>query len=219
VTLPADWRFVVATSGVVAEKAGNARERYNRAARGVGALLDLWNRARRGEPPDPSLAAALASQPGAEPRLRALLDDRLELHLRLTHFLREDARAPQAARAFRDADDVALGALSLASQRDAEELLGNQIPETVALADLARRLGAFAACGFGAGFGGAVWALVRCPGAGRIDPAAGAGAADDAHDFARRWLGAYRELYPQHLEADAFATLPGPGLLELSRPL
>jgi len=207
VALPAGWRFVVATSGVVAEKAGNARERYNRAARQVAALLDLWNRARSERFPEPSLAAALASEPGAEGALRALLDEKPELHVRLTHFLREDARAPQAMRAFRDADEAALGTLSAASQRDAEELLGNQIPETVALAALARRLGAFAASSFGAGFGGGVWALVRSPGA------------DEADDFARRWIGAYRELYPRHLGADAFATSLGPGLLELFRPV
>ena len=50
--------------------------------------------------------------------------------------------------------------LAEASQEDAERLLGNQVPETVALAALARSCGAFAATSFGAGFGGSVWALV-----------------------------------------------------------
>jgi galactokinase len=51
--------------------------------------------------------------------------------------------------------------LSEESQGDAEQLLGNQIPETSALARAARKAGAFAACSFGAGFGGSVWALVE----------------------------------------------------------
>ncbi len=46
------------------------------------------------------------------------------------------------------------------SQEAAERWLGNQIPETIALARLARHVGATAASAFGAGFGGSVWALV-----------------------------------------------------------
>ena len=83
-----------------------------------------------------------------------------DLVRRLRHFLAEDARVPLAADAFQRRDRAALGALSDASQHDADALLGNQIPETCALAALARESGAFAASSFGAGFGGSVWALV-----------------------------------------------------------
>jgi galactokinase len=69
-----------------------------------------------------------------------------------------------------------------ASQAEAKSLLDNQVPETVALARSARELGAFAACSFGAGFGGSVWALVD----------------RDAEAFARRW------------HAGAFVARPGP---------
>ena len=67
-------------------------------------------------------------------------------------------------------------------------LLGNQVPETIALARAALEHGAFAACSFGAGFGGSVWALVD----------------GDADAFARRW------------DAGAFVARPGPPLTELS---
>lgn len=229
VPLPSGWRFVIATSGVVAAKAGNARERYNRAALGVATLLELWNReaATRGERAAPSLAAALASGPEAEARLRARIEERgrapvpwtcdvaprnghhlsplngVDLETRLTHFLRENPRAALAEAAFRQGDAAALGDLAHASQRDAEELLGNQIPETSALVELARAHGACAASAFGGGFGGAVWALV---------------AADDApaaEDFARRWLDAYRARFPRHEAAEAFLAAPGPGLVDL----
>ncbi len=46
------------------------------------------------------------------------------------------------------------------SQQASATLLGNQVPETIALARLAREHGALAASAFGAGFGGSVWALM-----------------------------------------------------------
>jgi len=49
-----------------------------------------------------------------------------------------------------------IGVLIDRSQDGAERLLGNQVPETIALARLARDLGAVAASAFGAGFGGSV---------------------------------------------------------------
>ena len=107
---------------------------------------------------------------------------------RLDHFVREDARVLPALQAFESADAVALGQLSAESQADAEHLLGNQVPETSALVRTARTHGAFAAASFGAGFGGAVWALVE---AGR------------ASDFARQW------------HAGAFVMRPGLPLTEL----
>nr|MCU0626997.1 hypothetical protein [Gemmatimonadaceae bacterium] len=41
---PADHAFVVAVSGVTAEKSGDARDRYNRVSRTITHLLDAWNR-------------------------------------------------------------------------------------------------------------------------------------------------------------------------------
>jgi galactokinase len=214
VAVPAGWTFVAATSGVAAEKAAGAREFYNRAALGIQALLDLRREilpgpAGEGRPEAPlSLAAALASTAEAEGRLREQIQRRAidgwtaaELERRLTHFLREDARTPLLAQAFAATDAAQLGELALDAQRDAESLLGNQIPETVALAELARAHGAFAAASFGAGFGGSVWALV--------ERAAAA-------DFGRRWHAAYRERFPQHAAASWFAAAPGPGLQELT---
>ena len=88
----------------------------------------------------------------------------------------------------RIADAARVGELSRESQVDAEVLLGNQIPETIALAGRARECGAFAACSFGAGFGGSVWALVERA---------------DAERFVRAW------------HPDAFIADPGPALIEL----
>lgn len=192
VSLPAEWAFVVAPSGVVAEKTGAAQERYNRLSAGVRMLLEIWN-AR--EPAAQSLAAALQSSPDAGDRLRAHARSarvdgwtRDALERRLDHFVREDARVARAIQAFANAEAQAVGELAGASQAEAESLLGNQVPETIALARSARSCGAFAACSFGAGFGGSVWALVE---------------ADDADRFAARW------------HPSAFIAHPGPPLTHL----
>jgi galactokinase len=183
--VPRDWRFVIGTCGVRANKTGGARSAYNKLSADAAALLARWNAHHSSAPPAPSLGAALAT-PGSADLLRSLAGD---LRPRLDHFIREDARIPVAMKAFDRADTAELGRLSAESQYDAEFLLRNQIPETVALAVAARNAGAFAASSFGAGFGGAVWALVD---------------AGDVDRFTARWT------------KDAFAMRPGVPLTDLS---
>lgn len=193
--MPADWRFVVAQSGVKAEKTGTARAAYNRLSAGARLLLQVWNRS---EPPVSALAIALESGPGAAARLRDHLQDsrgeradaegwtRDALVRRLDHFVREDGRVRAALGGFTRANRADLDALSADSQADADALLGNQVPQTIALTRSAREQGAFAACSFGAGFGGSVWALVDAP---------------QADAFAARW------------HPSAFIAQPGPPLV------
>lgn len=202
--MPSDWRFLVLPSGVEADKAGSARDRYNRASLATRALVDVWTQA--GEP-GATLAAALASGPHAEDRLRRLIaasthvsfsaDD---LSVRLSHFTAEDARVPAALSAFQDEDADRLGELSAASQLDADRWLGNQIAETRDLVAIARENGAFAATSFGAGFGGSVWALVT---------------AAHATHVAERAVAQYRLRYPTREKLDWFVARPGPALLPL----
>jgi galactokinase len=202
--MPGNWSFVVASSGVHADKAGSAKDRYNRASLLTRALLDVWNAGTSAAAP--TLAAALSAS-GAEDELRQLIARHGhadygagDLQQRLTHFVGEDGRIPQALDAFRDGDGARLGALSDATQRDADELLGNQIPETRVLASLARRHGAIAASSFGAGFGGSVWAVV--PNA-------------DAPSFTDAWVAAYRKEYPQVANVESFITRPSRAVTEL----
>jgi galactokinase len=192
-SIPEDWQFVIASSGVAARKTGEAREAYNRLSHDAAELLQVWN---RHAPTAPSLRAAMRSAPDAAARLESLLRSP-DLARRLSHFLREDARIPEAVDAFRAADVSRLSALAAASQADAEQLLRNQVPETVDLARSARALGAFASSAFGAGFGGSVWSLV---------PAA------DARPFAGRWLADFRRRYPHRSAAVTFLARPGPPL-------
>jgi galactokinase len=190
VGMPHGWRFVLAPSVIRSAKTGSAQGAYNNLARGADVLLELWNAS---QPRAVSLGAALAS--GPVERLREIVRGSAiaqwpadVLERRLEHFIREDRRVPEAVEAFGSADAECLSALAGASQAEAESLLGNQVPETVALARSARELGALAACSFGAGFGGSVWALVD----------------RDAEAFAQRW------------HAGAFVARPGPPLTQLS---
>ena len=204
--MPAEWMFVIASSGVQADKADSVKDRYNRAADGVRALHAIWN--KHAAAPARSLADALASSSEALHLLTARLepspDGRFsaeDLKRRLQHFIRETARAPQAAIAFRSVDHATLGALANDSQREADELLGNQIPETMLMTKLARDNGAFAASSFGAGFGGSVWALV---------PAAEAAA------FGERWVAAFERAMPHVGKVAWFAARPGPPATEIA---
>jgi hypothetical protein len=165
--IPPDWMFVIAASGVAAKKTGAAKDAYNRLSFLVRTLLDLWNAT---EPRQPSLHAVLSSSPRAVERLTALVSGRsdtepaaLDLENRLSHFRNEDARIPEAVRAFRSAERDCISTLSDDSQSEAERLLQNQVPETIALARSARTLGAFGASSFGAGFGGSDLALRSNP--------------------------------------------------------
>jgi galactokinase len=204
--MPADWTFVIASSGVQADKADSVKDRYNRAADGAGALHAIWN--KHAAAPARSLADALASRSDAIASLTSRLepspDGRFsvaDLRRRLEHFVRETARAPLAATAFREGDRQLLGELSAASQREADELLGNQIGETILMAKLARDHGAFASSSFGAGFGGSVWALVPTP---------------EATAFGARWVDAYEREAPHVGRVPWFTARPGPAATEIA---
>lgn len=200
--LPGSHCFVVASSGVAAEKSAGARELYNRASRLVTHLVQLWNETTSRS--DVSLGAAMESATQAPDVLRAAIETSEmtvftadELRQRLDQFLLETYTIiPAAAQAFATHDWTALGAITARSQQAAEQWLGNQIPETVGLVRLAHEHGAVAASAFGAGFGGSVWALV---------PTA------IAVDFTTAWATEYRRQFPAAGSAAMFfATAPGP---------
>jgi galactokinase len=200
--MPPGYVFAIGTSGVVAEKTGAARDKYNMASRLVSAAVDLWRRETGRD--DPHLAAALGSSPEAGDRLKSLLEtadvgplDRAALIARIEHFMVESGTiVPEAGDALAGGDLRAFGRLVDRSQQAAERLLGNQVPETVFLAASARQNGAAAASAFGAGFGGSVWAMVE---------------RDLADDFLASWADQYRAAFPQHAkQSDFFTTGAGP---------
>lgn len=190
VSLLEGWVFAVAASGVLAEKAAGAREAYNRLSDEVGRITSHWRRETGGTEPHPG--AILASGPEARGRLEEILAAAGEegLLARLRQFATEsDELIPAAVAALERGDARTFGALVARSQAGAEAVLANQLPETLHLVRSAGRLGAPAASAFGAGFGGAVWALT---------PAA------SATDFLRRWQEDYLTRFPQHVGSCRF---------------
>ena len=206
VPLPTGYVFAIAASGLRAEKTRDALEKYNALSRKARAIVELWN-AATGRP-DNTLADAIASGPGAAMELREIVKSShtssfssAELVDRLDQFVAESERTiPAAGDALLHGDLEALGALVERSVDGAARLLGNQVPETLALTRLARDLGAVAASPFGAGFGGSVWALIK----------EGEGGAQGS-DFVDRWRAGYLEQFPERVTScELFLTHAGP---------
>lgn len=187
IPMPRDRVFLVAFSGVAAAKAGNALSRYNEASLATQELLRLWNSTGRGSAA--SLAQALDADRDAYQTLRRALptlqsrDFTVQRLLdRLEQFSVESREIiPAAADALRRGALQEFGAQVDRSQANAERLLGNQVPETIALVRSARGLGADAASAFGGGFGGSVWAMTR---------------GEDAERFMREWRARYAAEFP-----------------------
>jgi galactokinase len=207
VELPSDCTFVIGVSGVRADKTGATREQYNRASRSAQAILSAW-RSNTGVDTK-TLAAASTSSADAPQRIRSILrnsqaegfDSACLLHRFEQFYLESETIIPKAVDALRVADLVAFGKLVEQSQQAAEQLLGNQVPETIALAGTARSLGAYAASAFGAGFGGSVWALASCA---------------EADAFSKAWKADYEARFPQAAgESQFFITAAGPPVTQL----
>jgi galactokinase len=197
---PPGYAFAVASSGVVAEKTGAARESYNAAARTTAELHRLWQ--EHSGSSATSLGEALSHGDGVLDQLRPVLADRPELRARLEQFVAETEEIiPAASAALEHGDVERFGELVDRSQEGAESGLGNQIAETVHLQRRARALGAVAASAFGAGFGGSVWAMIG---------------EDQAGTFRDHWEADYFDAFPRRPDgAEFFLTRPGPGALRL----
>ena len=205
--LPADSTFVIAVSGVVADKIGSARSQYNRASEATQAILEIWRSVSGSE--GGTLAAVVTGAGDCLDRLRSALreaasagpDSQWLLNRFEQFWLESEVIIPKASDALAQQDLRAFGELVQESQAAAETLLGNQVPETMWLAREARSLGAYAASAFGAGFGGSVWALV---------------AKNEAAKFANRWREAYEHSFPEAArDSQFFASAAGPPLVRL----
>lgn len=198
IELPRDYIFVVATSGIAAEKTGAAKRDYNRNPLMVREILHLWNESTGRA--DRCLASAVRSDVAAADRLHRIIQTAPPCEFsaealldRLDQFIEESERIIPAAADCLGRDDLAeLGDLVDQSQQWAQRALKNQVPQTTFLAQSAREIGAAAASAFGAGFGGSVWALVR---------------KGDADAFQSGWLERYRRAFSSEAaRAQSFIT-------------
>ncbi len=207
VPLPRDNIFVIGVSGIVADKTGSAREAYNRASHAAKAILEIWQTAGGGT--EPTLFEAILQTPDAPLQIRdALRRSSIHAHStkallgRFDQLVDECVRIiPEAVDALARNDLVEFGKLVDESQAAAKRGLANQVPETLYLARSARRLGATAASAFGAGFGGAVWAMIK---------------SDQMEEFVANWRTSYHSRFPNLVNASKFfVARAGPSTLSL----
>ena len=207
VEIPADLRFVIGVSGVRAPKARAARARYNALSDRARRIIEIWREAH-GESEDdaPHLGAVVRRRraAGAGPPevidevsavMRGSHDPEAEaLAARVEQFVIEtEMHVPGVVAALRSREMDRVGHLVDQSQELADRVLENQVPATRALAATARELGATAASSFGAGFGGAVWALVP---------------ASEVGDFSTAWKERYSRDFPRYARrVDVFETV------------
>jgi galactokinase len=207
IEIPDDIVFVVASSGVVARKTGEARDAYNRLSLLAEAASDLCCRVTGR--PAANLARIIAGRPDRYEQLKRILGssehpefETRDLLERCRQFYEESETivAPAGA-ALARRDWAEFGRLTQHSQDLAERFLSNQTEETSFLVRAARDQGAIASSAFGAGFGGSVWALVD---------------ATEADSLIARWASAYRDRFPERYEmAQFFATQPSTGAREM----
>lgn len=165
VSLPQAFRFVIASSGVKAEKTGDARERYNAVSLRAWRLVSLWNDSQRDKATN---LREVLTQPDGPRRLQTLIEalpsavEQRFMTERLSQYQQETGDfIPRATDAIRSGNWSVFGQIVDLSQRLTETSLHNQVPETIALQRALRAGGAMAASAFGAGFGGSAWALVE----------------------------------------------------------
>jgi galactokinase len=204
VSWPREWRMVVAFSGVRAEKTREALEKYNLASRRVSEAVARFNhlagtrlstlREVVDHEPKPGGAgwlAGLSHAPRAE-RCPGVPD-------RVRQFILEDrTHIPGALAALRASDLKAFGALVSASHRASKKYLWNIVPEIDALQKTACRVGAAGASGFGAGFGGSIFAVTT---------------EEHAEELMGEWRRRYAARFPRRAaESEFFIAEPGPGI-------
>ncbi|MCP4707840.1 MAG: galactokinase [Planctomycetes bacterium] len=207
IDMPQDHVFVIASSGIKAEKTGAALEKYNRATKLASAIIKAWN--QHTNRADQFLAAILKSDPDALNKIRDILktadvDDfpPEELSRRWEHFYIENEQIiPAAGAALATGDLETFGQQVDKSQELTDTFLGNQVQETIYLAQTARKLGAIAASAFGAGFGGSVWAMTSN---------------ENAETLLIDWADQYHKTYRQHAgNSSFFIGHAGPSAFEI----
>ncbi len=197
--LPDSVSFVVGSSGVIARKTGEAKESYNLASSRARQVVEIWNESEHLQLQN--MGEMVADESFSRDKLRAVLDslkDGNVLWHRFAQFDREcSVIIPGAMEALQKKLWSSFGSYIDESQKMADEWLGNQVPETNDLVRLARGLGAYGASAFGAGFGGAVWALVETSAAER---------------FQAEWMNLYAGHYPTRMAlAQFFRDKPSAG--------
>lgn len=188
IPFPSSLSMVVAHSGLVAEKTGEAMEKYNLVSRRTALLVETMNKANGW---NYTLLRDIADELAPRGREGAVafvgssvgnLHADLDLPGRFRQFFVEDREIiPAVADRLRRKQTDGLGELVDLSHANSRRHLWNILPEVDFLQQSARELGAVAASGFGAGFGGSVYALVE---------------SEKESEFLTAWFDRYRQRFP-----------------------
>lgn len=184
IVLPEEFCFVIAASGIIAEKTGAAMEKYNRVSRLVSEIVANWKGAEK-------TLAEIVGNVGLDGVKKFIADNSFafpkeELTNRVEQFYVESFEIiPQVSALLENGEVEKIGELIDISQQHAEGCLRNQTPETIHLQRSARNFGAIASSAFGAGFGGSVYALVK---------------KTESESFAEKWKLAYLKKFPHLAE-------------------
>lgn len=201
---PPDLILAIAFSGVKAEKTGEAMASYNLVSQRAQWVVEHYNKYYGTEHRllrDLINERSSLDERDLMQRVEVALEGSKEegpewgLFLRFRQFHAEDRHLIlDVARAWIGDDLGLVGQLIDRSHNLSREMLWNIVPEIDFLQQRARELGAIAASGFGAGFGGSAYALVRQEG---------------AEDFLEKWEAAYAERFPAaRAHAHFFLTYP-----------
>ena len=207
VALPEDLSFVIASSGVHANKTAGARQDYNDAVGLARRAAEIWQTKNsnhsgllehvvRSPEYSPGLFQRLVEEAESDFGIQTAILDRTRQYVQETQVI-----IPSAIEALASEDYGRLESLISESQKSADEGLGNQVPETRFLVDAALQSGAIASSAFGAGFGGSVYALVR---------------KKKANAVLKKWIAAYGTRFANRLRKACFFTdATGPGAFVL----
>lgn len=202
ITYPKEIVTIVAHSGVKAEKTKAAMEEYNLASMRADLVVKKYNEKYGTD--HRLMRDIITENKGLSfERLMAKVADSvsgyakggrsLDLAGRFKQFYDEDRRIiPNAARALIARDFKGLGEVIDESHNASKKYLWNIVPEIDFLQRSARKMGAIAASGFGAGFGGSAYAMVT---------------KGHEQDFMTKWKEVYSAKFPQHEHACRFFTV------------
>jgi galactokinase len=211
ISLPNDLAYVILYSGVSAEKTGEAMRKYNMVARRAKLVVERYNQAcgtdhrllrdivEENKRLNADAMLAKVRQATASYREQ---DQDLDLAGRFRQFCIEDRELiPEATKALASHNHEDLARVTNLSHEASKTYLWNIAPEIEFLQKKALKLGALAASGFGAGFGGSAYALVPTK---------------DAPRFAMQMKKAYTKQFPKYSGITTFFQAhPSSGACEL----
>lgn len=189
-----NYIVVVAYSGKTAEKTKEAREKYNMLSINAGRSVELLNRINNTN--FAMLRDFFTDIPISERAERAyeqLKNEDEVIAKRAYQFFKECEVTFEAVKRARYGDAVEYGRLISISHDLSRDYLGNIVPEIDFLKRTAVELGACGATGFGAGFGGSCYALIR---------------KSQADRFIEEWQKLYLKRYPEYTNIARFSIYP-----------